>query len=169
VEDLVPKLLPMASVQKVLQNLLRERVSIRDGASILEALGEAAMLTRNPALLTEYVRQSIRRVVVKPYLDANGALAAYLLDPAVERPLEAAIEHGETASHLNWPPQKIRELADRVARAAGGSATASVLVCGSGVRHFLRQILEGGLPGMAVLSHNEIPPGVQVISLGTVQ
>jgi len=61
VEDLVPKLLPLASVQRVLQNLLRERVSIRDAVSILEALGEAATATRNPVLLTEYVRQALRR------------------------------------------------------------------------------------------------------------
>src|SRR5215813_7077175 len=68
VEDLVPKLLPLAAVQRVLQNLLRERVSIRDGVTILEALGEAAATTRNPVLLTEYVRQALRRTIVKPYL-----------------------------------------------------------------------------------------------------
>ena len=66
VEDLVPKLLSLAVVQKVLQNLLRERVSIRDAASILEALGEAAPITKNTVLLTEYVRQAIRRQVIKP-------------------------------------------------------------------------------------------------------
>ena len=67
VEDLVPKLLSLAAVQKVLQNLLRERVSIRDAVTILEALGEAAAITKNTTLLTEYVRQAIRRQVVKPY------------------------------------------------------------------------------------------------------
>ena len=66
VEDLVPKLLTLATVQRVFQNLLRERVSIRDAVSVLEALGEAAPTTRNPVLLTDYVRQSIRRVVVRP-------------------------------------------------------------------------------------------------------
>ena len=71
VEDLVPKLLPLATVQRVLQNLLRERVSIRDSVTILEALGEAAVTTRNPVLLTEYVRQALRRMVVKPYLNAQ--------------------------------------------------------------------------------------------------
>ncbi len=75
VEDLVPKLLPLATVQRVLQNLLRERVSIRDAVSILEALGEAAGSTRNPVLLTEYVRQAIRRSIVKPYLDAQRRAA----------------------------------------------------------------------------------------------
>src|SRR5579864_3107626 len=72
VEDLVPKLLPLATVQRVLQNLLRERVSIRDAASILEALGEAGASSRNPVLLTEYVRQALRRTVIKPYLTRSG-------------------------------------------------------------------------------------------------
>ncbi len=75
VEDLVPKLLPLATVQSVLQNLLRERVSIRDAVTILEALGEAAASTRNPVLLTEYVRQAMRRAVVKPYLNRAGRSA----------------------------------------------------------------------------------------------
>ena len=77
VEDLVPKQLPLSVVQRVLQNLLRERVSIRDTGSILEALGEAALSTRNLVLLTEYARQAIRRTVVKRYLDASGNLPAY--------------------------------------------------------------------------------------------
>ena len=73
VEDLVPKLLPLSTVQRVLQNLLRERVSIRDAVTIVEALGEAAVTTRNPVLLTEYVRQALRRIVVKPYLESEPA------------------------------------------------------------------------------------------------
>ena len=85
VEDLVPKLLPLATVQRVLQNLLRERVSIRDAVTILEALGEAAGTTRNPVLLTEYVRQAMRRTVVKPYLSPNGDLPAFFVDPQIEQ------------------------------------------------------------------------------------
>src|SRR5580700_6073556 len=79
VEELVPKLLPLSTVQRVLQNLLRERVSIRDAVTILESLGEAAATTRNPVLLTEYVRQALRRTIVKPYLNSAGDLPAYLL------------------------------------------------------------------------------------------
>ena len=75
VEDLVPKLLPLATVQRVLQNLLRERVPIRDAVTIVEALSEAAVTTRNPVLLTEYVRQALRRIVVKPYLGPSGESA----------------------------------------------------------------------------------------------
>src|SRR5205807_3142910 len=90
VEDVVPKLLPLATVQRVLQNLLRERVSIRDAVSILEALGEAGATTRNPVLLTEYARQAIRRAVVKPYLNRAGELPAWFIDPSIEQTIESA-------------------------------------------------------------------------------
>src|ERR1035438_9416323 len=95
VEELVPKLLPLATVQRVLQNLLRERVAIRDAVTIVEALSEAAVTTRNPVLLTEYVRQALRRIVVKPYLDGQGNLPAYLIDPALEQLVEVSVQHGE--------------------------------------------------------------------------
>ncbi|MGA2435702.1 MAG: flagellar biosynthesis protein FlhA, partial [Bryobacteraceae bacterium] len=169
VEDLVPKLLPLAAVQRVLQNLLRERVSIRDGVSILEALGEAAGITKNPILLTEYVRQAIRRAVVKPYLNQAGDLPAYFFDPAVERIVEAAVEHGETASHLNLSPQAIHDLVERVRRVAGGPETPVVAVVSTMSRYFLRQIVEPSIGNLFFLSHNEIPPGVKVVSMGVVQ
>jgi flagellar biosynthesis protein FlhA len=168
VEDLVPKLLPLATVQKVLQNLLRERVSIRDAGSILEALGESASITKNPIVLTEFVRQAMRRVVTKPYLNAGGDLPAYFLDPAAERILESAVEHGENTSHLNLPPQKVRELLERVSRSLGAMDTPTVLLTGSGCRYFLRQIVESAQPNLVVLAHNEIPTGVRVISLGSI-
>jgi flagellar biosynthesis protein FlhA len=92
-------------VQRVLQNLLRERVSIRDAVSILEALGEAAVSTRNPVLLTEYVRQALRRSVVKPYVNRMGELPAWFVDPSIEQAVEAAVEHGEQNSHIAIAPQ----------------------------------------------------------------
>ncbi|MBV6433722.1 MAG: Flagellar biosynthesis protein FlhA [Bryobacteraceae bacterium] len=168
VEDLVPKLLPLATVQKVLQNLLRERVSIRDAGSILEALGESAGITKNPVVLTEFVRQAIRRVVAKPYLNPAGDLPAYFLDPAAERNLESAVEHGENTSHLNLPPQRVRELLERISRSLGAVDTPTVLLTGSGCRYFLRQITESAQPNLVVLAHNEIPTGVRVISLGSI-
>jgi len=168
VEDLVPKLLPLATVQKVLQNLLRERVSIRDAASILEALGEAASMTKNHVVLTEFVRQSIRRVVTRPYLNAAGDLPAYFLDPTLERSIESAVEHGETSSHWSLPPQKIKDLLDRFGRTVGTLDAPAVLLSGSACRYFLRQAVESSIPNLMVLSHNEIPSGVRVLSLGTI-
>jgi flagellar biosynthesis protein FlhA len=166
IEDLVPKLLSLAAVQKVLQNLLRERVSIRDAVSILEALGEAAAITKNTTLLTEYVRQSIRRQVAKPYLNDSGDLTGYFLDPAIEQEIENAIEHAETASHLNLGPNRVRSVIDRLSKC--GSDSAMVLLTSSGSRFFVRQIAEGSMPNLNVLSHAEIPAGVRVVSLGVV-
>jgi len=169
VEDLVPKLLPLATVQKVLQNLLRERVSIRDAVSILEALGEAAVVTRNPVLLTEFVRQSIRRMVVKPYLNGAGDLPAWFLDPALEREIESAVEHSESTSHLNLSPQRIRDILERITRAVGTPETPLVLLASSGARFFLRQIVESAVPNLMILAHNEVPAGVKVLSLGVIR
>ncbi len=168
-EDLVPKLLSLAVVQKVLQNLLRERVSIRDAGSILEALGEAAAVTKNTVLLTEYVRQTIRRMVVKPYLNAKGDLPAYFLDANLERAIEAAVEHSENMSHLNLAPQKIREILDLIQRTVGTPDTAIVALTSSGSRYFLRQMAENSIRNLFVLAHSEVPAGVKVISLGTIQ
>jgi len=169
VEDVVPKLLSLAVVQKVLQNLLRERVSIRDAGSILEALGEAAGVTKNTVLLTEYVRQTIRRMVVKPYLNANGDLPAYFLDANLERVMEAAVEHAENMSHLNLAPQKIRGILDSIQRTVGTPDTAIVALTSSSSRYFLRQMAENSIRNLFVIAHSEVPAGVKVISLGTIQ
>ena len=169
VEDLVPKLLPMASVQKVMQNLLRERVSIRDAVTIAEALGDAASMTKNPVLLTEYVRQAIRRLLVKPYLNSDGELAAYFLDASLEQAIESSVEHGELASHLNLAPQRLRDIVDRITRAVGAVETPTAIMTSSAARFFLRQMIEGTLPNLAVLSHNEVPGGMRVVSIGLVQ
>src|SRR5665213_3323817 len=169
VEDLVPKLLPLATVQRVFQNLLRERVSIRDAASILEALGEAAPSTRNPVLLTDYVRQSIRRVVVKPYLNANSDLSAWFLDQQVERFVESGVEHGESNSSLALSPAALRDLLDRFTRAVGRLESPAVVITSSSCRYFLRQAVESSIPHLFFLAHSEIPAGIIVISLGMVQ
>ncbi|MCC7176135.1 MAG: flagellar biosynthesis protein FlhA [Bryobacterales bacterium] len=169
VEDLVPKLLPLATVQRVLQNLLRERVSVRDCVSILEALGEAAAMTRNPVLLTEYVRQAIRRTVVKPYLNAAGELPAYFLDPPLEQAVESAVEHSEQTSHLGLAPQIIRDILNRIEKRVGTPGTPVAVITSNGARYFLRQLAEAALPGVFFLSHSEVPPGIKAVSLGVVQ
>jgi flagellar biosynthesis protein FlhA len=169
VEDLVPKLLSLPVVQRVFQNLLRERVSIRDAASILESLGEAAASTHNPVLLTEFVRQSIRRGLIKPYVNRAGELPAYFLDAASERAIESAVEHGEQTSHLNASPDVIRALLSAVERSIPKPEAPTVMITGSGSRYFVRQLIENSMPNLFVLSHNEIPPELKVLSLGIVQ
>ena len=169
VEDLVPKLLSLASVQRVLQNLLRERVSIRDASSILEALSEGAAITKNAVLLTEYVRQTIRRLLVKPYVNSSGEILAYFLDAGLEQSLESGIDHSENTSVLNVNPVTVREIADRISKAVGVAEANTTIVCGSACRFFVRQILETTLPNLVVLAHSEIPTGVKVRPLGVIQ
>jgi flagellar biosynthesis protein FlhA len=169
VEDLVPKALALAVVQRVLQNLLRERVSIRDSVSILEVMGEAAGTTRNPVLLTEYVRQSIRRVVAKPYLSSNGELPAYFVDPSIEQAVEAVVEHGEHNSHVALAPQQVRDILSKCSRTIGQPEAPVVAITSSAARYFLRQIVEPSIWNLFFLSHNEIPAGVKVQSLGVIQ
>ena len=169
VEDLVPKLLSLAGVQRVLQNLLRERVSIRDAVSILEALGEAAATTRNPVLLTEFVRQSIRRQVTGPYLTTSGELAAWFIDPSIEQMVESATEHGENNSHITLAPNVLRDILNRITRRVGSPEAPVVAIASSGSRYFLRQIAEPAIWNLYFVSHNEIPSGVRVQSLGVIQ
>lgn len=169
VEDLVPKLLPLPAVQKVLQNLLRERTPVKDGVTILEALGEAALVTRNPVLLTEYVRQAMRRTLVRPLLDRNGQLAVYLLDASLEKEVEDAVQHGEHTSHVNLHPQKVADLLSAAARVPASAGSSWTLLTSSGARYFVRQILEASFPQVTVLSHGEIPPGLRVVSLGVLK
>ncbi len=165
VEELVPKLLPLSAVQRVLQNLLRERVSIRDSVTILEALGEAAPTTRNPVLLTEYVRQALRRLVVKPYLNSNGDLPAYILETGIEQTVETAVEHGDQSSHLTLSPSAIRDILRRISSKTGNPEAPVVVIASSASRYFFRQMAESTLRNVYFLGHNEIPSEVKVLSL----
>jgi flagellar biosynthesis protein FlhA len=169
VEDLVPKLLPFSVVQRVIQNLLRESVSIRDAAAILEALGDAAAITKNAVLLTEYVRQAIRRQIVQPYLDSSGELTANFVGAAVEQVVEGSVEHGELTSTLSLSPEQIREVIGRITAKLESPRSPAVAITSSGCRYFLRQLTEPSMPEFVVLSHSEIPAGLRVRSLGTLE
>jgi flagellar biosynthesis protein FlhA len=169
VEELTPKLLPLATVQRVLQNLLRERVSIRDAVSVLESMSEAGASTRNPILLTEYVRQAMRRTIVRPYLNSAGDLPAYFVDASIEQMVESAVQHGEQSSHLTLAPQIIRDILNKVEQKVGSPETPVVAVTSTGARYFLRQIVEATRANVVFLSHNEIPAEVKVISQGFIQ
>jgi flagellar biosynthesis protein FlhA len=169
IEELVPKQISMGTVQKIFQNLLRERVSIRDSVTLLEALAEAATLTKNPVLMTEFVRQTMRRSVVKPFVGSAGDLPIYFVDGEIEKKIEASVEHAELNSHLSLAPDEIRTIIDKFQKAFPVAQANSTVLVSSGARFFLRQILENGLPSVTVISHNEIPTGIRIVCLGTVK
>jgi flagellar biosynthesis protein FlhA len=169
VEDLVPKLVSYSVVQKVLQNLLRERVSVRDGVTILETLAEGAAMTKNVVLLTEYVRQAIRRTILKPHLNQRNELTAYFLSPAMEQTVESAVEHAEHASLLKLAPGPLREISSKLTQRLDKMENTAVLLTGGGCRYFIRQITEPTLGSLTVISHNEVPSEITVRSLGVIE
>jgi flagellar biosynthesis protein FlhA len=105
---------------------------------------------------------------VKPLLDPAGSLSAYLLDPAIEQGIESAVEHTETSSHLNLSPQRVRDIQERIKKCCGPPDAPVILLTTSGARSFVRQITESIAPNLTVLSHNEVPPGNRIVSLGAV-
>jgi flagellar biosynthesis protein FlhA len=143
-------------------------VPIRDGVGMLEALGEAAHSSKNPVLLTEYVRQGIRRGIVRQLVNAQGELPAYLVDPSLERAIESSVEHGEMNSVLTMAPEGIRDILGRLQRKIA-KAEAAVVITSAGSRYFLRQIVESSMPSLTVLSHNELPTDVKVRSRGVIE
>jgi len=172
VEELVPKTLSLGEVQKVLQQLLREQVSIRDLATILETLLDVSVVNKNPVLLVELVRQSLGRALVRPLLSEDGGLRVLTLDHNIEEELSRAFspQMPQTTS-AGLQSSFVRRILDGLRQLAGEQVvqTAPVLLCSTPARFHLRRLLEPFLPKVVVLSPPEIPPMVPVQSLGTVR
>lgn len=171
VEELVPNSLSLGGVQKVLQNLVRERVSVRDLLTILEALADAAPLSKDTEILTEYARQRLCRSICKAYQNDQGVLGVMVLEPQVESLLIDATKRREPGGALALDPKTAQRLLDRLATTlekvlANGSQ--AVLLCSPTIRAPLRRFLERFLPQLTLLSHLEIAPDVQVQSTATV-
>ncbi|HEX4074101.1 MAG TPA: flagellar biosynthesis protein FlhA [Candidatus Acidoferrales bacterium] len=169
VEELVPKLLSLGEVQKVLQQLLREQVSVRDLPAILETLIDTAPLTKNPVQLVETVRQILGRSLVQPLLGTDGKLHLLALDPSIEDEITQAFDPQAAGRGQARQPAFLRKLLDNLKRIVGDKTAmdSTVLLCASPARYHLRRLLEPFLPRVIVLSPGEIPNTVTVQSLGT--
>jgi len=175
VEELVPKLMTLGEVQKVLQQLLREQVSVRDLGAILDVLVDAAQHSKSTVYLVEAVRQALGRALVHPLLDADGGLRVLVLASALEQEVVGAFDPESAPRLLGGetrpaPAAFLRRIVESVKRlTAGGSAAAlPVLLVPSPARYHMRRWLEPFLPGMTVLSPAEIPPVIRVRSVGTI-
>lgn len=170
VEELVPKILSLGEVQKVLQQLLREQVSIRDLPAILEALLDAAPASKNAVILVESVRQALGRALVRPLLSDGGGLRVVTLDRALEEELGRAFTGSAPAAGTMTPPFA-RRIVDGMRQLAGEQiAVASpVLLCATPARYHLKRLLEPFLPKVVVLSPMEVPPVVEVQSIGVLR
>ncbi len=170
VEEVVPKMFTLGEVQKVLQNLLRERVSIRDLITILETMGDCGTMTKDPDLLTDYVRQALARSICKAILSENGEILLFTLNPEIEQTLARGLTHTEKGSYLILDPRIIQETLQKIHGTVQASMAHSktVLLSPANIRIHLKRLTERVMPQLVVLSHNEIPANVKVISLGMV-
>jgi len=175
VEELVPKILTLGEVQKVLQQLLREQVSIRDLGTILDVLIESAAINKSLPHLVEAVRHALGRRIIQPLLEGDGSLRVLQMDPAFEEELIESLQ-GEAgarlltdgrAQHTPW----LKRFIDSVKQLIGAQSSMAlpVLLCPSPARFYLRRWLEPVLPRVVVISPAEIPPDVRVRSIGVVR
>lgn len=170
VEELIPKLMTIGEVQKILQNLLRENVPIRDLTTILETLADYAGMTKNPILLTEYARQSLARSICSNYVNENGELLAFTLSPDLDQSVSQSVTHSDLISVWNPDPRFAKDLLAKIRNMVpSGPDVSGVLICSSNSRPHIRQLIAAYMPKMALLSHNEIPLTTRFISLGMVK
>jgi flagellar biosynthesis protein FlhA len=172
IEELTPKLMSLGEVQKVLQQLLREQVSIRDLGTILEALVEAAAINKNPVTLVEAARHSLGRALIRPLLNERGQLKVVTLDSSIEE--ECARTSQQSPQMIAGGAMQVsvaRRVLDGLRGMLGDQVTMAppVLLCSSPGRFYLRRLLEPFIPKIVVISPSEIPPMTQVQSLGSVR
>jgi flagellar biosynthesis protein FlhA len=171
VDEVVPHLLRPGEVRRVLQNLVRERVSIRDLEAILEALAEHAGKTRDIDALTEHVRRALGRQITQPYREADGRLRVVALSRSVEARLAAAGHEGESSPAAVLGPDLTRGLIRAVAMAVSPLVEAGhppVVLASSEARPVLKDLTRADLPRLVVLGQREIPRDTPVETLGTV-
>jgi flagellar biosynthesis protein FlhA len=168
VEELVPKIVAVGDVQRVLKQLLRERVPVRDLMTILEALADAAAVSKDPDVHVESVRAALGRAICRVYQSENGDLGVLSLSPALEDTLVASLTRTDRGTVLALDPARAQSLASRLGEALATEDLAQpVLLCSPMLRPHLWRLFSRALPHVAVLSHAEIPAQVRVVSVAT--
>jgi len=171
VDEVVPKMFSLGEIQKILANLLSENIPIRDMASIIEALSDYGNLTRDPEMLTEYVRQSLRRSISKRFIPEDVAYAI-TLDPSLEQLILDSTKQSEHGSYLAIEPMQVHSIFDRlrsIIENMKNKGRTPVILTSPLVRRQFRKISEQISPELAVLSYNEIDSGVEVLSEGVIR
>jgi len=169
VEELIPSTMSLAEVQAVLQQLLREQVPIRQLALILETLGDYAPRTKDPILLTEYVRHRLARQICTRYRNSEAELHVIALDPVMEDRIRAGFEHNERGLFVRMSPQAVEATCDAIHGQLTKLTTANhtpIVLVSPQIRAAVKQITENHLPQLVVLSFNEITRDTQIVTLG---
>ena len=169
---MVPDILPLGIVLKVLQNLLREGVSVRDLRTILETLSEHGTAIKDPESLTEYVRQSLYRTITEAIKGGTGDIPLFTLDRKIEEQLAGNLIQTETGQQLSLDPrvtQTILASLNEKIEEATNMGEKMVVLCSPVIRGHFKKLTEKFIPNLIVVSHNELSPDANIRSLGTVR
>ncbi|WP_054958684.1 flagellar biosynthesis protein FlhA [Paenibacillus dakarensis] len=171
VDELIPSVLSIGEVQKVLAKLLKEKISIRDLVTIFEALADYGQYSKDPEVLTEYVRQSLSRQITQQYVQEGEAMRVITVGPSLEKKIAESVQQTDQGSYIAMDPvstqnvfQKLSEQVNRLIQ----MGQQPVLLTSPAIRMYLRQIIERGMQDIPVLSYSELEPNVEIQSVGVV-
>jgi len=171
VDELIPNILSVGDVQKVLAKLLKEKISIRDLVTIFETLADYGTYTKDPDMLTEYVRQALSRQISQQYAPGNDPLKVITVSPSVEKRIAESVQQTEHGSYLAMDPASSQLLYRKVSEEVNRMAQMGqqpIILTSPTIRLYLRQLLERTMADVPVLSYSELEPGVQIQSVGVV-
>ena len=171
VDELIPKLLGLGEVQKVLQNLLREGISIRDLLSIFETLADHASATRDTDVLTEYTRQSLKRAISNKFFPANETTSVITLDPKVEQDIMASVKQTEQGAYLALDPEKSRAIINSLETEVNKlekMGRNAIVITSPIVRMYFKKLTEDYFKDLIVVSYNEVESNIELQSVGMV-
>ena len=171
IEDLIPGTLPAGVVLRVLRNLLKEKVAVKNILTILETLADFGHMTKDPDILTEYVRQALMRTISTPYI-MGKTISVLALDPNIDGMISGSIQHTEHGSYLALDPEKSQKILmtlNKEVNNVGKQGMVPILLTSPISRAYVKRLSERYMPDLVVLSHNEIPPEVTIKNLGLVR
>jgi len=171
VSELIPKLLGIGEVQKVLQNLLREGIAIRDMVTILETLADYAPTNRDTDVLTEYVRQALKRAISNKYFPGGETTSVVTLDPKAEQDIMNSVKQTEQGAYITLDPEKTQRLMQSVrveAEKLENLGKNPIVVTSPIVRMYFKRLTRDYFPDLIVISYNEIESNVELQSVGMV-
>ncbi|MCX7984351.1 MAG: flagellar biosynthesis protein FlhA [Bacteroidetes bacterium] len=173
VEDITPELLPIGTVQKVLQNLLREGIPIRDLVTIMESLVDYARVTKNVDVLTEYVRHSLSETIARLYADSDGVIHAILMGPRLEQVLTTALQNQrETSPSLGLAPETIEAIQQGLRTNVDAALSAGyqpIVLCAATVRPYFYRLIHTAFPNVSVVSFTELPAETEIEFIGKLE
>ncbi len=171
IEDLIPNTLSLGVVQKVLQSLVKENVSIRDMLTIVETLADQGQVVKGPEYLTEFVREKLSRSIVKQYMDSNNTLNVFTLDPAADRMVQESIRQTDSGSYLAMNPISAQKLVNNINESLENTFVSDgqpVLLVTPGVRSHLANLITRFIPNIAIISQAEIPADIRLQAVGNI-